>query len=256
METTNNLKPELKSINNRKCLTKCYPRNTEYVHPIILSGYMDTFLNTCAINPKYTKDPKQKKFNNFLLLDECNLNDNNNYEIPKEIDSILLGFYFNPKDFLNEIYDIDSFDKAIQWSLDKKYLPYDTIKRVQNCSWRVYGNIPGELSNAVIEYYYNLGKKWLNEYINILLNKYSFSIIEKPDEKNDKNLYDIIYINFFTYKFFSSALKKYVYEYQDKWEYIVSHFEHIKKYIFEQLVESMESVIENKNNDKITDKNS
>lgn len=169
----------LKSINNRRCLTKCYPKNEHYLHPTILDVIRDDKI-TCAIDPVYGKD------RNILYNDVCRLEDNKTYEPPNELESILLNFYFDPRDFLINIYNLYSFDEVIYWTLENSDLPFDTIKRVHNCAWKAYGNKIEDLSDYVLDYYYNLAKNnWMTDYIKLLKNKYSFSVSldEQPTVK-------------------------------------------------------------------------
>lgn len=236
----------LKSINGRRCLSKCYPKNTTYLHPVLLQGIADYSKNSCAIDPVHSKNADYQGFD-MLFVDKCRLEDNKIYQEPDELESILLSFYFNPNDFLTGIYGLHSFDQVIYWTLENDHLPTDTIKRVHNCAWRVYGDKIEELTTSVLEYYFDIARTyWLKDYVKIIEKKYSFDVISKkpPGEilntaKNE--YYDILYNTFFTYDFFVSAIKRYVYEFQDKWDYIDSHYGRIKKYVLHQLIEHIEN---------------
>lgn len=241
-----NIKLPLKSVSGRRCLSKCYAKGETYLHPVLLTGVADNNNNSCAIDPVHSKDPQYFKEYDMILADKCRLEDNKIFQPPDELESILLSFYFNPNDFLESIYELHSFDQVIYWTLENDHLPFDTIKRVHNCAWKVFGNKIEELSGGVLEYYYELAKEhWLKDYINIIQNKYSFDFIYGKGRQNDPSsgtdMYNIMLNNYFTYEFFVTALKRYVYEYQDKWEIIESHYGHIKKYIFYQLVENIEN---------------
>lgn len=242
----------LKSINGRRCLTKCYPKGEVSVHPIILTGITLDTNNYCSIDPVYSKDPSlytqssaEKEFN-MIFVDTCRLEDNKIYQPPDEKESFLLSFYFNPNDFLINLYNIHSFEEAIYWTLENDHLPFDTIRRVHNCAWKVHGNKIESLTSTVIDYYYNLAKeKWLRDYAKIIRNKYSFSFIsdEKIDDlgSNLDNIYQIIATKFFSYSFFSQAIRRYVYQYQDEWEEIISHYGKLKNFIFNQLIDYLEN---------------
>lgn len=238
----------LKSINGRRCLSKCYPKGVTYFHPVLLTGVTDYTNNSCAIEPVHSQDPQYYKEYGLILADKCRLEDNNIYQLPNELESILLSFYFNPIDFLASVYNLHSFDEVIYWTLENDYLPFDTIKRVHNCAWKVFGSKVEELSASVLEYYFDIARTyWLKDYVKLIQNKYSFDFVSKePIDVSDSfnEIYNIIYNKYFTYEFFANTIKRYIYEYQDKWEYIQEYYISIKKYVYQQLIEH----IENQNN--------
>lgn len=236
----------LKSINNRRCLSKCYSKGETYLHPVILTEIIDRENNTCAVDPVHSKDPKYHREYDMIFADKCRPEDNKIYQPPNELESLLLSFYFNPNDFLINIYGLYSFDQVIYWTLENDHLPFDTIKRVHNCAWKVYGNKIEELSSGVMEYYFDISKTyWLKNYIKNIQNDYSFDFISKKsvNEVTDSfsEIYNIIRSKYYTFDFFVNAIKRYIYEFQDKWELIDVHYGRIKKYIFNQLIESIES---------------
>jgi len=250
--TSDNITKEklpLKSTHGHRCLTKCYPKGTTLVHPVILTGIKNKIDNYCAIDPIYRREFEGNKLVTekelgMVFIDACKLEDNKIYEPPNELESMLLSFYFNPREFLSQIYDLFSFDAVIYWTLTNDYLPFDTIKRIHNCAWKAYGNKIEELSNKVIEYYYDMAKnRWLHDYVKIIQNKYSFSATFDKKLKLSSTLdeiYNIISVEFFDYIFFNNAIKRYVYQYQDKWDSIESHYGKLKDYIFQQLIEHIE----------------
>ena len=249
----------LKSINNRRCLTKCYPKNEHYLHPTILT-VIAADQNSCAIDPTYSKN------SNIIYNDICRLEDNKTYEPPNELESILLDFYFNPQDFLINMYNLYSFDQVIYWTLENDELPFDTIKRVHNCAWKAYGNKIENLSDYVLDYYYDLAKNhWMYDYIKLLRNKYSFNVTTneinfKLDQDNrniksdldtlDENItitlleiYNIIINKFFDYAFFAKIVKKYVNTYKDIWDSIESHYGKLKNFVYNELLMNIEKKI-------------
>jgi len=252
----------LKSINGRRCLTKCNDKGDTYLHPIFLTGISSKFHDSCAIDPVYKQDPRYfKNIYNLLLTDTCRLEDNKIFLPPDEIESMLLTFYFNPSDFLENIYDLYSFDQVIYWTLENNHLPFDTIKRVHNSAWKAYGNKIEELSSVVLDYYYDIAKThWLRDYTKIIQNKYSFNLttttttttddggdgVEEKKLRDDKpvnvsdEIYNIISSKFLTYNFFIKSVKKYIYQYQDEWETIDSHYGKLKAFVFNQLIEYIE----------------
>lgn len=239
-------KLSLKTISNRRCLTKCHPKGEAYLHPILLNVIKERTNNSCAIDPVHSRDTQYFKVHETIWADTCNLKDNKIYQPPDELESMLLSFYFNPNDFLTSIYDLHSFDQVIYWTMENDHLPFDTIKRVHNCAWKVYGNKIEEISNVVTEYYYDISKNyWLKDYVKIIQNDYSFDLISNKEITNLSDnadiIYDVICTKYYTYFFFVSVIKRYVYEFQDKWELIESHYVNLKKYILSQLIENIEN---------------
>lgn len=238
-------KLSLKSIDGRKCLSKCYPKNFPYLHPILLTKIMNPNENSCAINPTFSTKPGYFKSQGMLLVDRCSLEDNQTHHLPNELDSILLSFYFNPRDFLESIYKLQSFDEVITWTRENNHLPFNTIKRVHNCAWRAFVDTAEGLTNNIIEFYYQIAiENWLRHYVNVIETEYSFDIITKnPTEKTNAEIYKILASKFLTYSFFTKNLKKYIYEFKDQWDTIDSHYGNIKNYIFTKLIETIQGDI-------------
>lgn len=230
----------LKSIHDRKCLTKCYPKGEIYIHPILLTAVKEPTNNSCAINPVPSQDDNFHKIHEMIWADTCNLSDNTNKKIPNELESMLFNFQLNSKDFLTSIYNLNNFNDVIYWTLENDYLPFDTIKRVHNSTWSAYGSDLNNISNIVVEYYYEMTKNyWLKDYINGIQNDYSFNFVGKNLDVDDSSIgiYDIILEKYYTYHFLHSCIKKYIDEWSDKWDMIYSHYDNLKKYIYIQLVE-------------------
>lgn len=230
----------LNSINGRRCLSKCYPKGTTYLHPIFLTG-ISSQTDTCAIYPTYSEDAQ---FYGMLVADKCNLGDNEKYKIPSDLESILTSFYFSPYDFLTGIYGLHSFDEVVRWTLENDYLPFDTIKRVHNCAWKVFGKHLEEISNIVVEYYYDISKTyWLKDYTKTIQKKYSFDLVKNTGTISNtfEEMYEIVLSKFFTYPFFTSAIKKYIKKNKNQWDTIYSHYDEIKKYVFHLLVKNIEN---------------
>ena len=229
----------LKSINGRRCLSKCHPKGATYLHPTFLTE-ITTNVDSCAIDPIYSKEAE---YQGMISADACRLDDNRIFQPPDELESMLLTFYFNPYDFLTTIYGLNSFEEVIYWTLENDYLPFDTIKRIHNCAWKVFGNRPEELSTTVFEYYYDIAKMhWLRDYAELIEKKYSFDLTTNKINVGNAidEIYSILLSKFFNYNFFISAIKRYIYEYQDQWEEIYSHYGNLKKYIFDQLINYIE----------------
>jgi hypothetical protein len=225
--------PPLKSTQGRTCVSKCHEKDVSYFHPVILSAISNKFRNSCAIYPVYVRNDMHEL--DMIFDDECRVEDNKDHQLPDELDSVLLSFNFNPKDFLVGVYDLKSFDDVIYWTLENKDLPFNTIKRVHNCAWKAYGNKFKYLSGEVLEYYYDLAKiHWLRDYINEIRKRYSFEITSRISPSNE--LYDVILNRYFDYDFFVQALKDYIENNAKQWDKIVSHYGGIKNFVFDKLI--------------------
>lgn len=236
--------PPLKSVKGRRCLTKCYPKGYMYLHPVLLTAVTGNITSTCATEPIHSKDPSFFRKYDIFIADTCQLNDNELFQLPNELDSILLSYYFNPRDFLASIYELNSFEQVIKWTYDNDYLPFNTIKRVHNCAWRVFGNKYSEMSEKVYKYYYDICvNSWLKDYVKIIQNKYSFDLILKTNNNLDNldEIYHIIKKKYLSFDFFERTIKKYIETYNEKWEKIETHYNHIKSFVFYSLIDAIES---------------
>lgn len=236
MDDSKNI-PHLKSYNNHRCLTKCYPKNKLYMHPVVL-GFIKNFdKNTCAINPVYDK---KNNSNNIKIYDECRLDDNNTYVIPDDTESLLLKFYFDPYNFLRSIYELYSFDEVIEWSKEMYYLPFNTIKRVHNCAWIAFGLKMEEITDNVVDYYfYILNKYWTKDYLKNIEKDYSFELSTDKSDDNIETIYDELFKSTVTNSFLQDLIKNYIFDYEDSWIFIESHYDNFKKYIYEKFVEKI-----------------
>ena len=239
MSQFNKTGQQLKSVNGRKCLSKCYGKGVSYLHPIFMNSIVsNTNNNSCAIYPIYSKDAD---FLGMHVSDTCRIEDNKNFKPPDELESMLLSFYFNSYDFLSTIYDLNSFDEVIHWTINNSFLPFDTIRRVHNCAWKAFGSKTDELSSNVLDYYYDIAKShWLKDYAKTITKNYSFELITKKDITNSlTETEEILESKFFSYNFFLASLRSYINENQDEWDTIPSHYGAIKNYLFQKLVEKL-----------------
>ncbi|AAV50630.1 hypothetical protein [Acanthamoeba castellanii mimivirus] len=237
-------KPPLKSIYGRKCVSKCYKKGDIYLHPLLLTGVFDPHNNSCAIEPIHSRDPRYFRENDMIFADICKLEDNLTHELPNELESILLSFNFHPSDFLSGVYDLHSFDDVIYWTLENDYLPFNTVKRVHDCAWKVFGNKFSGLSNGVLEYYFDISRTyWLKDYVGPMENNFSFNFASDRPPNSELNssdtfgeIYGILYDKFYTYDLFVSFVKNYIKQYHDEWESIQSHYTNLKLFIYNNLV--------------------
>jgi hypothetical protein len=243
----------LKSIHGRRCLTKCYPKGKYLLHPIFLQTFSGLEHDICAIDPIYLKgsakdeDPLQFGLD---IVDKCNMEDNEKYQEPDELRNLLLTFNFDPVTFLANIYNLKSFDDVIYWTLENDHLPFDTIKRVHNCAWRIFGNDLQKISTNVYEYYRELTLvKWIKDFVKEIEKNYEFNIIlenrtNELDNKNNsisdsKQLKDFIIKNFLRYDDFEALIKKFVKDNQKDWDSIESYYGNLKNYIYRYVVKKL-----------------
>lgn len=234
---------ELKTINNRRCLTKCYDKGKVFFHPINLVPIKSNHKGVCATDPYYSGNNNNDPTGTLNLYDYCRLEDNETYNPPNESTLILLSFTFDPKYFLEYFYGLKSFDQVIRWTLENDNLPSLTIYRIHDCAWKVFGKNIDALTYQVLEYYYEKSKNdWLKYYVDVIQNEYSFELIKDIDDKlSEKNqIYKLLLDNFYTYKFFVTCIKKYVFENQNTWGKNQSHFSNLKRYIRDCLIKKLE----------------
>jgi hypothetical protein len=234
-ETETRSKWPLKSVNNKRCLTPCYEKFHRYIHPIFLTD-VTASTASCAIEPTYSGDVEagiDYYYGGVNILDKCRIEDNEKYLMPNELESMLLGFFFDAQDFLFSTYDIRTFDDTIKWTLNNTYLPFGTIKRAHNCSWKVFGTNP---SSVVIDYYYNVAvEHWLDSYLVDLKKIFSFDIDLESNLSDTTSLKQFIIKNYFTKNFFSDTLRKFIETYESDWNDIYDFFDLIKFFTYDEL---------------------
>lgn len=234
---TDNLKekPPLQTITGKNCLTECYSKDREYLNPVTIIEKIrpqnTKGKSTCAIVPIRSENP-----NKWDIWGVCKMEDNLTHHIPSEKASMLLNFYFDANDFLVEIYDIHTFNQVITWTIENNY-HFATIKRVHNCAWKVFGSNIENISEIVIDFYYELAKNnWMKDYIVIIKAKYSFDILS---DNTTESLSNIIIKKFFNKIFFTQIIKKYIETYVAVWNSIGSHYGNLKKFTFKCLIENI-----------------
>ena len=223
----------LKSVNGRRCMTKCYPHGTKFLHPMLMHPMNVISNSMCAIEPNNTSSGM------YIYIDRCNLEHNSTRRAPDELEELLLiGNNFGPEFFLSQIYMLTSFDAVIYWTLENDYLPFDTIKRVHNCAWTVYGYELGNLSLKVYEYYYDIAStRWIRDYVKSIKKHYTYEIVSE-NTKKDIDLENVI-VDILTTDFFNACIKQYVSENNTTWDSIVSHYGKIKRYIFDMILSEL-----------------
>lgn len=210
----------LRSVKDEDCLTRCYPQYTEYLHPMFLKDTIDN-QSSCAIFPV-----AKENGTGMVFTRHCKLEHNNEFKIPDQNIFSMTGFNISSNTFLKIVYNIHNFDDSIKWIDINSTVPFDTIKRIHDCSWAAHGYKTSYLSESVYEHYYNLcNKYWIKEY----LEKYKKIF---PDTKDIKDKFKAT----MSYIFFISMIKDYVKKNRDNWDSIESHYDNLKQYIFERMI--------------------
>ena len=218
----------LRTINGHKCLTKCFEKKKSYLHPVTLRKLTLLDINSCAIEPIIKK-------NSVTDYEECKPDQNATHSIPSEKDSILLDFKFSAAAFLSDIYDIHSFNETITWTLEHNHSHFNTIKRIHNASWKAFGSVLDNVSEFVINFYYDIAKhNWMIDFMDMINKKYSF------DTARDTNIMDLIISNFFSEDFFTQIIKKYIHIYKSEWLQIDSHYGNLKKFTYKCLIQNIQ----------------
>ncbi len=252
MSKTNNKtkKNPLRSKTGEICVTGCKEKNELFVHPVTLHDIRRDY-NVCAIFPTQTlpqSDPTDLSYR--VNIDACNIGDNDKFDTPDEIQMFLLTFNFDPRVFLKNIYNIQSFEDTIKWTLENNKFPFETIKRVHSCAWKVYGKNLENITTIIYKYYYEIAsKRWLKSFIQQIEQKYSFDIINRDVTSDNATVMnatvtnatvsDAILSDILTYDNFVTIIKKCNTENQEIWADIVSHYDFIKDYVYQYIIKAL-----------------
>jgi len=226
--------------NNEMCITKCHTKNETIFHPRLLEFKKVLNDGECAIESRKEYDIDKINLNQNKIMNDytnCNLN---LFDVESE-ESIMMSYYFNPIFFVKSLYNLKSFDAVIKWTTDNTELPFDTIKRVHNCAWEIFIVNKDNITNSVLNYYYDLAKKqWMKDYIVHINNQISFNIIS--DNPND-DLSNIIIKTYFDYDFFVSTINKYINIQQkdNTSNRVKQHYKLIKNFVYEQLINKIKN---------------
>lgn len=201
-----------KSKHNFKCIGPCYQPNTVIVHPLTLEYVTDKYSPFCPVNEwNYVNENGE---NITKTTDIC-------YHPTKSKDSSGLEFGmniltpdidFNDQQFLKIVYNIYSFEDAINWVNTRKYTtPLLTRERIMNATWNSYPNDLNVIDYRLVEFYIELAKrKWMSD-IYKKFNKYvhinnSVILLGDPNT-NDLNPNDdvIIRTNFLADRFINNV---------------------------------------------------
>jgi len=228
----------LETIKGKKCITKCHDAGQSYLHPITLDDIGPRYTkntNTCAVYPFYDEN-----VSNLLEFGVCDTNDNSTKYYLTEKEALMFRPYFDPKSFLHSIYNLLTFNQVIMWTLDNANDNFRTVKRVHNAAWKAYGSNIENISDVVIDFYYELAKNnWLKDYVKNIKNKYSFDIFSEIPNGSKLSISDIVIQKFFDKNFFTQVIINYIDTFAPEWTSIKSHYGNLKRFVYKKLVENI-----------------
>jgi hypothetical protein len=235
------------SVNNRQCLTNCYTKGTNYVHPILFDIIRDHDNNTCATNVFLDKSNNAKSFDTCAQQNVSNAQD--------YLYTIIPQINLDSKEFLANIYELYSFDHVIDWTNQNNYLPYNTIKRVHNLAWQAFIMSTNDLNNTLLSYYYDLIRyMWIKDYYRKLTKIYHITygngeviIVPRNDQVpidgDSQKIYDGILTKYFPFSYFVAVIKRYIKDNKSNWLKIDSHYDRIKKFCYKYLLKQIQKSI-------------
>lgn len=183
------------STNGIKCISKCYPANTQIVHPITTEKITNTAQSFCAIDPYYNADDKM-----IRTIAPCDLThnvdiDKNTEVLVENTQSNLLQplWPLNNKNFLAQYYLIKSQTDFNNWLIDHKDSPVFTRIRIIDCFLRAFGKdiamFDDEFINAILSI---IKQFWIKKIYNRLYKYVSVvneeCVIVQPEKNKLKKL--------------------------------------------------------------------
>lgn len=155
------------------CITKCNQPHTIYIHPTLLVPIMSK-TSTCAAYPIPTNDRDDTNLIFGLhAIDNCNATSINHQDTCEAFTS---GTSFSPHHHLVTVYNLNNITEVIEWSRVNtihKTEHINNIIRVQDLAWQAYLTDVDNVTDGVLEYYYELyldnvgnGKQFFPEFTN------------------------------------------------------------------------------------------
>lgn len=223
-----------KTKTGKICLTKCYPPNVLYIHPVTLESFGDNTKSTCAILPFYIDGV-------FYETDECYLSNINSKKDDKLINIINPDFKFGSKEFLYLVYNIEEYSQFINWLNNNNNQKITTKKRVINSffdfnfkSIKLIDDILIENLIDIFKYsYLNDFFKHINPYLEI--KDSNIILIKKPSNTQRNN--HIERINYINEKFINvNEIKKFMIKYIDNYNNEIINIEIIKNNYIDYII--------------------
>lgn len=235
------------SINNQQCIGPCYPANEYITHPVNLDTvYLEENKPFCPTMPWKSREGELIK-----VVDECLKPDNMNSYTYEEIvlNYVAPNLSYTDKSFLKTLYDIASFESAIDWIFNNETHLYSKL-RIMNSAWKAYGIKADIINDQLLEFYVNIVKKeWIKT---IYLNIAKFIYVDNKKiyiKENDMSINDnkVEKINYFNKKFNTTqimyeVLSLYLKENKSVWDDIVDHNDNIKKHYVKVIMEKIKNI--------------
>ena len=187
-----------------QCIGPCYEANTIISHPNILEKITSN-LPFCPTEGYKLVDRKTGE-EEVRYYDECYAPIKNTDEIKQ--DWAIPELYFSCSHFLNFYYNINSFDKALDWIVDNTDKPIITRSRIMNCAWKSHYNEIKIIDDRLVLFYVEIIKKFWIKDIFPYVSKYikidgdNIKMSEKINvTSGDEKQYNVEKINYFLKKF-------------------------------------------------------
>lgn len=217
-------------MNKNKCITDCFYKNTKIIHPI--TGLL-TQGNThfCATVPNKKKNKIEEK-EEFYGISKCE-----NPTTKKQDNSkiIIPEIFFNINIFLDNYYNIDSYEKGIEWLEENENIkPNFTVNRILACFIGEYcydlSIIDQKLIKIIINYIKREGIKIIYHELYLYLKLENEKIIFKKDDSQSKNenmeeKKKYIYDNYINKQYLTTFFNYYIEKNTKEWNKINNHLQ-------------------------------
>jgi len=211
-----------KSIHGHQCVSKCYPSNTNPLHPITLE-YMKSVGNIITKDKPFCAiEPVKTEAGTYRISDICS-KVSNNLNDTEIMDIIIPKISFDPSQFLKLYYDITSLEECLLWIHDHEAqnLPYKTIERNLNCALKAYGAMAFKdviEDIIVVLFIVFVQKYWVKSYTKRLM------------KLNKEISFDSTINN----NFMRTTLAKYYKQYSENWNNL-NYTKLLKEFIFNEI---------------------
>lgn len=154
------------SKNNIKCISKCYPKNTQITHPVTTELITNIYHDFCAI-PKTDIDGTEQ------IIDACDLpssmaNDDK-LLFQTKLDILYPIIDFNPYDFLNAYYKIKDISDFYAYLREHKNIPVFTKLRIIDCFIISFGKDTDVIEDIFSDTIIDIVKKfWIKKMYGVL----------------------------------------------------------------------------------------
>lgn len=240
--------------NNKQCIGPCYPIGHYAIHPITLKPISNKEHPFCPTEQWFDESNNQVQYTDVCFVPT------KEKDLPKnlaDLNLILPSFHFNHEFFLKAYYNIDSFEKALEYIQINSNLSIYTRLRIMECAWKLYGDKIDIFDEQLIDFYIEVIKKdWIwdiypkiENYIYVDKdNKIYLKKIKSNENENEIKKYTNEKINYFFEKFITkqkiyNILQNFIKENKKKWRDINSFNLLIEQYLIEYIIKQINSTI-------------